>query len=81
MNTWMRQTDLHYQLVEIKEEERLDGFPKILNTVIAFVKYNRDSQKWDVNIYNEHITHLETLQMALNATEYLVKQMPNRKKA
>lgn len=75
INTWIQQSDLHFEFVAIVEEERLDGIPKISRTAIGEVKFEADSNEWGLALCNGRMTSFPTLEKSMQAVEFLSKEI------
>jgi hypothetical protein len=75
INTWIQQSDLHFEFVGIAEEPRLDGIPKISRTAIGEVKFEPESSEWGLALSNGRMTSFPTLERSMQAVEFLSKEI------
>lgn len=71
MEIWIQQSSLHFELVQISEEPRLDGFPKLVRKALGEVKFEESKGEWDIALSNGQTTHFPTLEKSMQAVEIL----------
>jgi len=72
MNTWIQQSDLHFEFVAIEEEERLDGIPKISRVALGGVKFEPEYGGWWIELADGRTTGFHTLERSMTAVEFFI---------